>query len=93
MTEEQLARKLQSVGMACFVKYFECFSSETMPREDIIEKLKSENGYTEKSCVSRTGHARSIFQAGLATVALRKIISSDSPRVSESTRAKARGLL
>ena len=93
MNDEQLARNLKSVGLACFVEYFECFASESMSREDVIEKLKSETNYTEKSCVSRTGHARSIIQAGLAKAALEKIISSDSPLVSESTRAKACGLL
>lgn len=93
MTDEQLARNLQSVGQACFVKYFEYFSSERMSAEDITERLRSETIYTEKSCISRIGHARSIIRAGLASRALKKIINSDSPKVSESTRSEAQRLL
>lgn len=93
MNYEQFARTLQSVGQSCFVKYFESFSSNTMSREDIIEKLKSETNYTDGSCVSRTGHAQSIISAGLAKKALETVISSPSPRVSNEIREKAQQLL
>lgn len=93
MNDEQFTRNLQSVGQSCFVKYFDEFSSPTISREDVIEKLKFETDYTEKSCASRTGHARSIIAAGLATKALKKIVSSDSALVSEETREKASELL
>lgn len=89
MTEEQLSRTLQSVGQSCFVKFFGEFSS-SLSREDVVEKLKSATDYTEGSCKSRTGHARSIINAGLAKTALNIIISSDSPRVSKLTRDEAR---
>jgi hypothetical protein len=79
--------------MAVFVEYFESFSSELMSREEIIERLKLEKKYTEKSCISRTRHARSIIQAGLGSTALQKVIGSDSQNVSELTRAKAQHLL
>lgn len=90
MNEEQLSRALKSVGQACFVRYFGEFSSSAMSREDVIEKLRTETDYTEASCISRTGHARSIIRAGLAKSALNIVISSDSARVSEETREKAR---
>lgn len=93
MNDEQFTRNLQSVGQSCFVKYFEEFASPTMSREDVIEKLKSGTEYTEKSCVSRTSHARSIIAAGLAAKALKKVVSSDSHLVSEGTREKANQLL
>ena len=93
LTDEQLARNLRSVGLACFVEYFECFASNQMSRAEIVDRLRSETGYTNKSCISRTGHAISIIQAGLAKVVLRKIIASNSQKVSESTRAKSQRLL
>lgn len=90
MNEEKLSRALQSVGQACFVKYFGEFSSSAMSREDVIEKLRIETDYTEASCISRTGHARSIISAGLAKSALNIVISSESARVTEETREQAR---
>lgn len=93
MNDQQFTRNLQSVGQSCFVKYFDDFASSTMPREDVIEKLKSETNYTEKSYISRTGHARSIIAAGLAAKALRKVMSSDSAMVSGETRERANELL
>ncbi|WP_157198202.1 hypothetical protein [Methylomonas sp. DH-1] len=90
MNDEQFSRTLQSVGQTCFVRFFGEFSSKTLSREGIIEKLKSETNYTEGSCVSRTGHARSIINAGLSKKALETVISSDSPKVSAETREQAR---
>lgn len=89
MNDAQLTRILQSVGQACFVRYFGEFSSNTLSREDIVKKLRAETGYTEGSCLSRTGHAQSIINAGRAEAALKIIVSSDSPRVSEKTRKDA----
>ena len=86
MNEEQLAGTLQSVGQSCFVRFFGEFSSRSMSREDVIEKLRAETNYTEGSCISRTGHAQSIINAGLAKSALNIVISSESPRVTENTR-------
>ncbi|MBH0094585.1 hypothetical protein [Pseudoalteromonas sp. SCQQ13] len=93
MNDEQFSRTLQSVGQSCFVKYFDVFSSKTLSREDIIEKLKSETNYTDGSCVSRTGHAQSIINAGLAKKALEAVISSQSTRILPETREKAQSLL
>ena len=93
MNEEQLSRTLQSVGQACFVEFFGEFSSSTISREEIIEKLKPETNYTEGSCISRTGHARAIIKAGLANEALKIVASSKSQRVSEETRKQAHNWL
>ena len=92
MTDEQLARNLKSVGQACFVRYFALFSSE-VAGANIVEILKSENSFTERSCRSRTSHARSIIRAGFSKTALQMVVSSDSRRVTEETRAKAKELL
>jgi len=89
VNEEQFSRTLQSVGQMCFVRFFGAFSSTILSREDVIEKLKSETDYTEASCISRTGHARRIIREGLSKRALETVIASDSPMVSEDTRAQA----
>lgn len=92
MNDEQLARNLKSVGMVCFVEYFEYFDGN-MTREDVIEKLKATTTYTDKSCASRTSHARSIIKANAAKKALQMVISSESPKISEVTRRRAKELL
>ena len=92
MTDEQLARNLKSVGQSCFVKYFALFASWA-DGANVVEVLKSQNSFTENSCRSRTSHARSIIRAGMTKTALQKVISSNSPRVSEATRAKAAEIL
>jgi len=89
MTDEQLERNLKSIGQTCFVKYFELFASHTINRTEIIETLKKETDYTEKSCISRTGHSQSIVRSGRASDALKLVIRSKSPRVSKETRKRA----
>lgn len=90
MNDKQLVRNLQSVGKRCFVSYFALFASTENNSADIVEILKSENSFTEKSCKSRTSHARSIVRAGLGKKALQIVAIS---RVSEETRAKITELL
>lgn len=77
MQKERLVRYLNSVGKECFVKYFELFKNNNIPNHEIAEKIFIENGYTEKACNSRTGHARMIIREGGAEEAL-KIISEST---------------
>ena len=93
VNDVQFKRALQSVGQSCFIKYFHLFSSDILSRESVIEKLKYETNYTEKSCISRIGHAKRIIAAGLASKALERAISSSSSRVSSDTRVCAQKLL
>jgi len=93
MNDDELVRKLQSVGKACFVKYYSLFSSDRVDRADIVETLKSENTYTENSCISRAGHARAIVLAGRSCDALNMVVASNSPRVSQETRDSAQLIL
>lgn len=86
MNDAQLTRNLQSIGQSCFVKYYNLFASPDLDRADVIEILKDENDYIEKSCISRTSHAKAIFNAGRNIDALNIIISSDSPRVAVETK-------
>lgn len=89
MDDKQFDRALRSVGMSCFTNYFDVFVSN-LSREDVVERLKSENPFTEKSCNSRTSHARSIIANGYAKEALERVIKSNSSRVSEYVRNTAR---
>lgn len=93
MNAKQLARNLQSVGKSCFVKYFSLFASESVDRTGIIEVLKSETAYSEKSCASRASHARSIIRAGLGIKALESVVDSESTQISDETRKDARDLI
>jgi hypothetical protein len=79
MKTERLVRYLNSVGKECFVKYFELFSNDTVPNHEIAERIFAENDYTEKSCNSRTGHARMIIREDGTEEALR--IISESKRL------------
>ena len=87
MNEEQLKRTLQSVGMKCFIQYYDLFSSKDAYREDIIETLEIENDFTENSCISRTIHAQRVFRENAEKDALKLIISAS--RVDPETRENA----
>ena len=87
MDDAQLKRYLQSVGMECFVTYYRRFADFSRSNEEVAAVIKSEMDYTDKSCKSRTSHARSIIKAGRARDAL--IIISKSVRVPASVKDEA----
>ena len=91
MEEKRLDRYLISVGKECFVKYFELFSDFNMLNKEIADIIEIENGYTRKSCNSRTGHARMIIREGGAKDALDLISSSN--RLSSEVTSNAKDLL
>ena len=79
-------RGFPSVGKQCFVKYFYGFLKESQT-DDVVELMSRKEHCTEKSCRSRTFHARRISRAGRARNALREI--SRSRQVPESVRDQA----
>lgn len=89
MTDHQLRRNLQSVGMACFVKYFDELANPSLPNRTVIQILREREPYTEKSCQSRVGHARSIIQAGRALDALLLIAAASKMDYRTAQQAKA----
>ncbi len=89
MDDRQLQRNLQSVGMACFVKYFGEFANNALPNRAVAEILLEREGYTEKSCRSRVSHARSIIKAGRAADALLMIAGASNVSRHTAERAKA----
>ena len=91
MNDDLLARSLQSVGMTCFVTYFEYFASD-IPREDVIEKLRKTTSYTANSCATRTSTARRIVKYDLAKKALALVVGSESPSITNTTKEEAQRL-
>ena len=89
MNDQQLARKLQSVGREVFVAYFADFCDRSRSNEDIAAQIEKERSYTDTSCRSRTSHARSIIGAGRATDALAMVSCSTSPRVPSHIKERA----
>lgn len=91
MDDNQLERTLRSIGMRVFVEYFDYFADSRIPAVDMIERLFQQENFTEKSCRSRTGHARSIIRSGRSSDALRLVV--DSTRVEASIKKRAEQLL
>ena len=92
MNDQQLHRNLRSIGKECFVTFFEEFWELTRSNENVAAQIEKERGFTEKSCRSRTSHARSIIKAGRAKDALNAIFLSTSPRLSNHIKKRAAAL-
>lgn len=83
--ERALRRQVQSIGMACFVKYF------TRTEEpDIVDRMCSTEGFTWDSSRSRVNGIRRIQRAGLGETALKIIVASTAR---QRTRDGATALL
>lgn len=87
-----LQRTLNSVGKACFVRYFEVFASEE-PIENVLELLLNEEGYTEKASRTRINNARKIIRNGLSILALQAVIHSKHSAISPELKNKAQQLI
>lgn len=91
MNDEQLLRSLQSIGKACFVKYFPQFSDNFLSNTDLIELLMRQEHYEEAGCITRVAQARRIIVNERAVDALRIVASS--VRVSDEVLAEASRLV
>ena len=94
MNDQQLQRNLQSMGMACFVKYFGEFANNALPNPAVVEILRERESYTPASCANRVSKARSIIKAGRARDALLMIANAGnaSKHTAEQAKALANGL-
>jgi hypothetical protein len=90
-TKSNTPRLLNSVGKMIFVEYFESFSNELIPAQEIVQQLSHAYGYSTKASSTRISKARQILKNGLLDEALSIIVASK--RVSENTRIKAEKLL
>lgn len=91
VNDDQMYRSIQSIGMGCFVKYFEAFSDLEKSNEDLIEALMKLEGYEESGAKTRVSSARRILREGRAVDALTKI--EESERTESWVVAKAKYLL
>ncbi len=69
---------LKSLGMGCFVNYFEKFRDLSISNQEVAEILQEEMGYKVPASHSRTSTARSIIKAGRAIDALDLIAGSNA---------------
>lgn len=87
MNDAQLRRSLQSIGKACFVRYFPQFSDNSLSNADLIELLMRQEDYLETGCITRVIQARRILANERAVDAL--LIVASSVRVSEGVTTEA----
>ena len=76
MDDKRLDRNLRSIGMDCFVSYYNLFADEMLSNAEIADIIFKERGYTFKACNSRTSHSRSIIRAGRSKDALEMVTAS-----------------
>jgi hypothetical protein len=91
MNDNQLNRSLQSIGMKCFVDYYDKFCDNKLSNIDLIELLMKNERYKESGCKTRVSQSRRIIKAGMSVVALKKILKSS--RLKDLTLKKAQILL
>ena len=91
MNNYHLDRSIQSIGMGCFIKYFEAFSDFEKSNEDLIEALMKIEGYEENGAKTRVSQARRILREDRAVDALQKI--AESERIESWVVAKAKYLI
>ena len=92
MNDQQLDRNLRSIGKECFVTFFEQFCDWSLSNADVAAQIKKRRGYTDKACLSRTSHSRSIIKAGRSIDALEIVRQSTSTQVTAHTKDKAAAL-
>lgn len=91
MDKEQLSRSLKSIGMQCFVKYFEAFNDPIRTDKDLIEGFMRIEGFEESGARTRVIQSRRILREGKEEEALRKVL--DSSKVDVWVIEKSKHLL
>ena len=89
MTDEQLARAIQSVGMAALVTHLPLFLS-AMSNNGAAAALNSRTGWAPKGCRTRVWCARTNIKAGRLNDALD--LNAEATRVQKTLRDAARQL-
>ena len=76
MNDHQLIASLRSIGMGCFVKYFEAFSNDKAVDEELTKALMQIEGYKENAARTKVLQARRIIREGRTQDALKKVMDS-----------------
>lgn len=87
MDDEQLNRSLQSIGMACFVKYFRQFNDTGLSNAQLVDLLIRDERYTESGSRTRVSQARRIIRNHRAREALH--IVAHATRIADEVRRDA----
>lgn len=77
MNDEQLLRSIQTIGMGCFVKYFEALCDNSIADDDLIDALMKIEKYEESGAKVRVSQSRRINRENMNKEAL-EIISASS---------------
>ena len=77
---------LNRVGKSIFVLYFDLFYKQ-LSNSEIIQEIKQENNFTEKSYASRVTKGLKIIRSNLGKEALERVIKSN--KIDEHIRMKA----
>ncbi|HCR70935.1 MAG TPA: hypothetical protein DIW23_05795 [Anaerolineae bacterium] len=88
MNDTQLKRSIQSVGMKCFVKYFEHFLDSTIKNDELVELLMKNEGWIESGCKTRVAQAKRIINHGKSKDALKIIVNSSKIDAEINLQAK-----
>lgn len=94
MDEQELIRKLNSVGKTVFVKYFATFqtySTRKISREECIEILVKNKVSNDSGAAIRCGNAKKIFEEKKECDAL--TIVADSNRLTAEVIIEAKKIL
>lgn len=87
MNDEQLKQSLKSMGMKCFVDYFDRFNDKAYSSVALVDLLMREKGYAKSASRTRVHRARRIIAAGRAVDALQVV--AHSTRISGQTAQEA----
>jgi hypothetical protein len=91
MNDQQLKRSIQTIGMGCFVKYYESFRDPMLTNEDLIDQFMSNEVWNENGSKMRVTSIRRIFASGRELDALS--IISLAHRVEHNVTVEAKLLL
>ena len=90
-------RKLDSVGIACFIKYFDVFQKHCSDynNQDIINAFKENNEpWSDNACNTRASYGKSIFKENLVESVLGYIANEANPnKIDEALIRRANDLL
>ena len=92
MNHKQLERNIHSIGMGCFVKYFDEFSNSNLSKQAMVKQLRDRENYTKSSCDTRISKARRIINTGHAYDALLMIAKANPDKAGQETVAQAKTL-
>jgi hypothetical protein len=83
-----IEKLLKSIGMTCFVKYYEIFAGD-LTNKEVIEILKISENYEVTGCRTRVSCARRIIRGNQSIAALQLVVNSNHPAISLETKNKA----